>query len=128
MKLRASYLLLLFTLLFTTLASAQVDRRIGGGQYRRSAPNGKKYDFVEESTEYLAKELKLDDFQKAAVRVVVADEKDAVTALNEDTEMTKDEKREKVSAMSKRMYNKIMPLLTKEQGEKFTKIEESKKF
>ena len=127
MKLKASYLILFFAIIFATAASAQVDRRIGTNQYKNNRKHEKK-DFVEESVNYLAKELTLDDFQKAAVKNIIADEKDALTALGENKDMTTDERREKVSAMSNKIYKRILPLLSKDQAEKFTKMEEAKKF
>lgn len=127
MKLKASYIFLLFAALFTTTASAQVDRRIGQGQYKRSRGKAEKIDFIQESTDYLAKELKLDDFQKAAVKSIMSDEKDAIMAINEATDMSDLEKRDKTREISQRIYKKVMPLLSKEQGEKYTKMEEAKK-
>jgi hypothetical protein len=127
MKLKASYIFLLFTILLCAGASAQVDRRIGSNQYKNSRKQEKK-DFVDESVKYLTKELSLDDFQKAAVKTIMEDERSAIDAINEAPDMTTDERREKVSAISARVYKKILPLLSKEQGEKFTKMEEAKKF
>lgn len=127
MKLKASYLLLLLTLLFSATAFAQVDRRIGVNQYKKDRKVEKK-DFVEESVKYLTKELKLDDFQKAAAKTIMEDERDAINTLNEDNDMTTDEKREKASAISTRIYNKILPLLSKEQAVKYTEMEKAKKF
>lgn len=127
MKLKASYLLLLLTILFSTASLAQVDRRIGVNQYKRDRKIEKK-DFVEESVKYLTKELKLDDFQKAAVKTIMEDERDAINVLNENNDMTTDERREKASAISTRIYNKIIPLLSKEQAAKYTEMEKAKKF
>ena len=127
MKLKATYLLVLFAVLFTTAASAQVDRRIGQGQYRRGSQKQGKVDYAEESANYLQKELKLDDFQKAAVKNILNDEKDAVTALGENKDMTDMERRDKYREISQRIYKKVFPLLSKEQGEKYTKMEESRK-
>lgn len=127
MKLKASYLLLLLTILFSTASLAQVDRRIGVNQYKRDRKIEKK-DFVEESVKYLTKELKLDDFQKAAVKTIMEDERDAINVLNENNDMTTDERREKASAISTRIYNKIIPLLSKEQAARYTEMEKAKKF
>lgn len=128
MKFKTSYLILLFTILFATAASAQVDRRIGRGQYKRAKKEPQKVDLVEQSTEYLAKELTLDDFQKAAARNVIAGEKDAIMLVNEDREMLSDVKRDKMKEISTRIYNKIVPLLSTEQAEKYKKLEETKKY
>jgi len=128
MKLKASFALIAFAFLFTTQLSAQVDRTIAPSQYKRDHKKGEKPDFVQQSTDYLAKELTLDDFQKAAVKNILADEKDNIMALNSGEKMTSDERREKSAAISGRIYKKVLPLLSKTQAEKYTKMEESKKF
>ncbi len=58
----------------------------------------------------------------------MSDEKDAIMAINEATDMSDLEKKDKTRDISQRIYKKIMPLLSKEQGEKYTKMEEAKKF
>lgn len=128
MKLKASFILIVFAFLFSTELSAQVDRRIAPMQYKRDMKKQEKVDFVEQSTDYLAKELKLDDFQKAAVKTIIEEERENITNLNSDKDMTFDEKRDKSSAISTRIYKKVLPLLSKDQAEKYTKMEESKKF
>lgn len=42
--------------------------------------------------------------------------------------MTKDEIRDRSAAISARIYKKVLPQLSKTQAEKYTKMEESKKF
>lgn len=128
MKLKASYLILLLTLIFTTAASAQVDRRVGREQYKRSRPKQEKKDFVEQSTEYLVKELILDDFQKAAVKNIIEEERENITNLNQAQGITSDERRDRALAISNRLYTKITPLLSKTQAEKYKKMEDEKKF
>jgi len=128
MKLKASYLILLLTLIFTTAASAQVDRRVGREQYKPSRKKQEKKDFVEQSTEYLVKELTLDDFQKAAVKNIIEEERENITNLNQTQGMTSDERRDRAVAISNRLFIKITPLLSKTQAEKYTKMEEEKKF
>ncbi|PZR22255.1 MAG: hypothetical protein DI539_06035 [Flavobacterium psychrophilum] len=128
MKLKASFILIVFTFLFSTELSAQVDRRIAPSQYKRDRKKTEKVDFVQQSTDYLAKELTLDDFQKAAVKEIIEDERDNIMALNNDKDITSDERREKFAAISGKIYKKILPLLSKEQADKYTKMEESKKF
>lgn len=128
MKLRASFILIVFAFLFSTELSAQVDRRIAPNQYKRDSRKPEKVDFVEQSTEYLAKALTLDDFQKAAVKEIIEGERENIMNLNTNREMTSDERREKSAAISARIYKKVSPLLSKEQAEKYTKMEESKRF
>jgi len=128
MKLKASYLILLLILVFTTASSAQVDRRVGREQYKPSRKKVEKKDFVETSTEYLVKELTLDDFQKAAVKNIIEEERENITNLNQAQGITADERRDRALAISNRLYTKITPLLSKTQAEKYTKMEEEKKF
>lgn len=128
MKLKASFILIFFAFLFSTELSAQVDRRIGQSQYRRDGKKGEKVDFVQQSTDYLAKQLTLDDFQKAAVKNIIEEERENIMALNAEQKITADERRDKSSAISTRIYKKVLPLLSKPQAEIYTKMEESKKF
>ncbi|MFD2601019.1 hypothetical protein [Flavobacterium suzhouense] len=128
MKLRASFILIVFAFLFSTEVSAQVDRRIAPNQYKRDSRKPEKVDFVEQSTEYLTKALTLDDFQKAAIKEIIEGERESIMNLNTNRDMSADERRDKASAISARIYKKVLPLLSKEQAEKYTKMEESKKF
>lgn len=128
MKLKASFILIIFAFLFSTELSAQVDRRIGSSQYKRDSKKGEKVDFVEQSTNYLTKELSLDDFQKAVIKNIIEEERENINNLNTDKDMTKDEIRDRSAAISARIYKKVLPQLSKTQAEKYTKMEESKKF
>lgn len=127
MKLKISHIVLLAAFLLSAASYGQVDRSIGRGQYKRPKKEQKKGDFIQQTVEYLTKELKLDDFQSAAVREIIEDEKDNIMALAEK-DLTKDEIRDRSKAISERIYKKVMPLLSKEQGELYTKMEESKEF
>ena len=128
MKLKASHLVLLLTLVFTSVAEAQVDRRVGREQYRPSRGKKEKVDFVEQATEYLVKELTLDDFQKAAIKNIIEEERENITNLNAVQGMTTEERKDRSQIISARIYKKVLPLLSKTQGEKYTKMEEEKKF
>lgn len=128
MKLKASFILIVFAFLFSTEVSAQVDRSVGQSQYKRDRKKNEKVDFVQQSTDYLTKTLTLDDFQKAAVKNIIEEERENITNLSTDKEITTDERRDRAVAISQRIYKKILPLLSKEQAEKYTKMEESKKF
>lgn len=128
MKLKASLILIFFAVLFSTELSAQVDRSVAPSQYKRDRKKPEKVDFVEQSTNYLTKTLNLDDFQKAAVKNIIEEERENIMALNTEQKITSDERRDRSSAISARIYKKVLPLLSKEQAEKYTKMEESKKF
>ncbi|RWX02580.1 hypothetical protein [Flavobacterium cerinum] len=128
MKLKASLFILFFMFLASSAASAQVDRRIGREQYKPSKRKQEKVDFVEESVKYLTKELTLDDFQEAAVKSVLEDERGTITAINQAQGLSADEKKAKAREISTRIFKKVLPLLTPPQVEKYTKMEEAKKF
>jgi Spy/CpxP family protein refolding chaperone len=128
MKLKASLFILFFVFLASSAAHAQVDRRVGREQYKPTKRKQEKVDFVEESVKYLTKELKLDDFQEAAVKSVIEDERTTIKVINEAQGLSADEKKAKAREISTRIYKKVMPLLTPEQAEKYTKMEEAKKF
>lgn len=128
MKLKASFIMIVFAFLFTTELSAQMDRTIAPSQYKRDRKQGEKVDFVQQSADYLAKQLTLDDFQKAAVKNILEEERESIMALNSGEKITLDERRDKSAAISARIYKKVLPLLSKPQAEIYTKMEESKKF
>ncbi|MDV6168465.1 hypothetical protein R1T16_08495 [Flavobacterium sp. DG1-102-2] len=128
MKLKTTYLIVLFTILFSAAASAQVDRRVGQGQYKSGPQKKEKTDYAEQTSNYLATELKLDAFQKAAVKNILNDEKENITSLGDNREMTTMEKKDKLREITERIQKKITPLLSKEQAEKYTKLEEARKF
>jgi hypothetical protein len=127
MKLKA-FILIVFAFLFTSELSAQMDRTIAPSQYKRDRKKGEKVDFVQQSADYLAKQLTLDDFQKAAVKNILEEERESIMALNSGEKITLDERRDKSAAISSRIYKKVLPLLSKPQAEIYTKMEESKKF
>lgn len=128
MKLKASLFILFFVFLASSAANAQVDRRIGREQYKPTKRKQEKVDFVEESAKYLAKELTLDDFQEAAVKSVIENERNTIMTINTTQGLSSDEKKAKAREISIRIYNKVLPLLTPPQAEKYTKMEEAKKF
>ncbi|WP_294824862.1 hypothetical protein [uncultured Flavobacterium sp.] len=128
MKFRTSYIIALFIFFISFSATAQVDRRIGSSQYKRDR-KANNADFVQQSVDYLTKELKLDDFQKAALREVLEDERDHITELRSaGKDVTRDEVRDRAKAISDRVYKKVLPILSKDQADIYTKMEESKKF
>lgn len=129
MKLRASIIILFIAFFMSAEASAQVDRRVGREQYKRSKNKNEKRDMVEESVNYLVKELTLDDFQKAAVNNILEEEREAITNFGKESKtMSRNEQKDKAMAISRRIYNKVLPLLSKTQAEKYTKIEDEKTF
>ena len=131
MKFKAYHILLFFALLFATEASAQVDRRVGPNQYRRTTnknKKGEKPDFVQITVDYYTKELKLDDFQKAAVRTIMEEQREPINDLMETQGITNDERRDRGKAINDRIDEKIKPVLSSEQLKKYTEIQEKRKF
>lgn len=62
---------ILIALLFTSMVFGQMNRGVGINQYRSEPPKTEKKDPIEQSLIALDKQLKLDDFQKAAIRVLL---------------------------------------------------------
>lgn len=122
MKFKVYHILLFFTLLFVIPVKAQVDRRIGREQYKRPAGKSEKVDFVVRMAEYYQKELKLDDFQAAAVKSALEDERDNIEGLNSERDITKNERQDKVKIIFDRIDAKILPLLNEEQKKKYKEL------
>jgi hypothetical protein len=134
--LRASFII--FALIFSATAFAQYGQgyggnRMGGGGMdipqagSGSSKKAEKPDYIEETVKYYTKELKLDDFQAAAVRETVKGHMDELTALAQDTEMTLDEKKDRAHAINEKIDAEIVRLLSDEQKEKFKKLQEKRK-
>lgn len=127
MKIKLYYFIAFFAFFLTSQdAFSQVDRRIGREQYKRKRAPREKKDFVAESVKYLTAKLTLDAFQEAAVREIIESERANIDALN-NMDVTSAEKNDRAIIISDRIYKKVIPLLSKEQAEIYTKMEEAKK-
>ncbi len=122
MKLKFSYIALFAAFLFTSVTYAQVDRRIAPQQYRQPKSKKEPYDFVEENVKYLKKELKLDDFQAAAVREIMAKEKDGIMELGKDQNLRTIERQEKSQVIIDRISENVKKILTPEQLVKYEEM------
>jgi hypothetical protein len=122
------FTVLITCLMFSTVAFSQVDRSIGREQYKAPKKKVEKQDVTDVTMTYLTKELKLDDFQAAAIRIFVEDEKDNIKFLSEAKDLTAQERKDKAKGISTRIYTKSLPLLSKEQAEKYTTLQENQKF
>jgi len=120
MNIKIVYLFFAFTLLFVTDGFSQVDRRIGREQYKRGKQE--KVDFVEQSVDYYKKELKLDDFQAAAMKEIFEGERDNINSLNQSQGLTKNEIKDKAQGIYDRIDNKILPLLSEDQQKKYKEL------
>ncbi|WP_159801913.1 hypothetical protein [Flavobacterium sp. MK4S-17] len=117
----------LFALAFSIPAVAQVSRSIGREQYKRSKSKNEKVDFVEQTVLYLKKELTLDDFQFAAVREIIEEQRSAFTALGEAKDMHPNEKRDKAREIYDKIDQRILPILSRQQTEKYLEMKEKRK-
>ena len=118
-------LAILFLVMFSAEAIAQttpyyrtgVDRRI---DTQRRAPKTKnkkakeKLDIVEVTIDQLDKKLHLDDFQKAAVRVIYNENKDEILGIAGE-DIPDEAKKEKANRISEKIDKQILELLSKEQ-------------
>ena len=127
MKFKVYHLCIFLAFVFTTNTSAQVDRRIAPGQYKRAKSQNEKYDLVAETVKYYKKEFSLDDFQAAAVKEIISSEKEAITTLREQQGITKEEMRDRANAINERIDAKIEPMLSKDQLKKYIEFKEKRK-
>jgi|GEM_PF-1116853 len=129
MKFKAYYIFLAMALFISAASFAQVDRSIGRNQYKNGpAPKGKngKVDFVDQTVIYYTKELKLDDFQQAAVRNIIEEQRDPINELMAAKEITSDEKRDKAKALNDKIDDKIMKILSEEQKTKYKVLQDKR--
>ena len=128
MKSNVFYIALLAGFLLTgTTAFAQMDRSVGQSQYRNAkGKKGKPTDFVQLTVEYYTKELKLDDFQVAAVREIMEDQRSAITQLGEEKDITTNERKDKANAINDKIESRIKPLLSEDQKKKYDELQEKR--
>lgn len=107
-------------------ANAQVDRRIGSGQYQNGKQN-KKVDIVETSVESLKTKLDLDGFQEAIIRNLVKENQAKSKEIIEATSYTDIEKRGLLTEIGEKFNTEIKKILSKEQLEKYEKFISKKK-
>ena len=102
-----------------------VDRRIDTQRNKKSIRKNKDEkpkDISVLMSDYLAKELKLDDFQKAAVKSVYDERKDEILALSQNQADTRDVITDKFRIISEEIDKEIFPLLSEEQKTAYQKI------
>ncbi|KGO92940.1 hypothetical protein [Flavobacterium subsaxonicum] len=130
MKSKVVYIAFLFIFIFgtTTVTAQMMDRSVGASQYKRPKnKKGKPKDFVDVTVDYYTKELSLDDFQVAAVREVLEEQKYAINTLDADQNMTMAEKKDKANIINEKIDSGIKPLLSAEQLKKYLAIQEKRK-
>ncbi len=117
-----SYLFCALALLLSAQVFSQVDRSVAPQQYKRPKSKHKPVDFVEQTVNIYKRELKIDDFQAAAVREIMEEEKDNLTALMNDKESTTEELNDRARIIYERMDAKVLPLLSEEQQKKYKEL------
>jgi hypothetical protein len=128
MKSKFVYIAFLFAFLFCATAQAQmVDRSVGQSQYKRGKKKGEKKDFIQITVEYYTKELSLDDFQVAAVKEVLEEQKTAITNLSTQQGITDEERKDKANAINDKIDGGIKPLLSPDQLKKYEALQEKRK-
>ncbi len=111
-------------LLFSADAFAQVDRRIGKSQYKRTA--NKKVDVIEVSIDFLKKELNLDPFQEAAAKTLLLEnqeEGNKILAM----EISDNEKKDKLQAALNKFDSQIEGILNPSQLKLYETVKEKRK-
>jgi len=129
MKSNVFYIALLTGFLLTgTTAFAQMDRSVGQSQYRNAkGKKGKPADFVQLTVDYYTKELKLDDFQIAAVREIMEEQRTAIDALGTAQGITDAERKDKANAINDKIEAGIKPLLSPDQVKRYDELQEKRK-
>ena len=107
-------------------SNAQVDRRIGTGQYKNGNQN-KNVDLVETSVESLKEKLNLDGFQEAIVRNLVKDNQAKSKEIIEAVGYSDIEKRNLLTEIGEKFNLELKKILTPEQIEKYEKLISKKK-
>lgn len=122
---RYIYLILIFNLSISNI-NAQMDRRIGSGQYKNEKQN-KKIDIVENSLELLKEKLKLDGFQEAIIRNLIKENQSKTKEIIEDLKLSDIEKRNLLDETVEKFNTEIKKVLSKEQNAVYDKLIDKKK-
>lgn len=122
-------LLLLLVTLFSLSSYAQVDRRIGRGQYERSPKNAQKakVDFTEQSLEFFRKEIGVDGFQEAVLRNLIEDYQKSSKEIVDSESIETLQKRELLGTLNGEFKEKLSETLTAEQLKKYNQLMQTKK-
>ncbi len=119
------FLILIFNFSISNI-NAQMDRRIGTGQYKNDKQN-KKIDIVENSLEFLKEKLKLDGFQEAIIRNLIKENQSKTKEIIEDLKLSDIEKRNLLVEIGEKFNTEIKKVLSKEQNVVYEKLINKKK-
>lgn len=122
---RYIYLILIFNLSISNI-NAQMDRRIGSGQYKNEKQN-KKIDIVENSLELLKEKLMLDGFQEAIIRNLIKENQSKTKEIIEDLKLSDIEKKNLLVETVEKFNTEIKKVLSKEQNAVYDKLIDKKK-
>jgi len=92
---------------------------------RSSKKKNEKYDYAEAVVTHLNKELKLDGLQQAAIKTIVNDNKNSLEEISK-MDIPYPEKKDKMNVINEKINSSILQLLSKEQAEKFNKLQEER--
>ncbi len=119
------FLILIFNFSISNI-NAQMDRRIGTGQYKNDKQN-KKIDIVENSLDFLKEKLKLDGFQEAIIRNLIKENQSKTKEIIEDLKLSDIEKRNLLLEIGEKFNTEIKKVLSKEQNVLYEKLINKKK-
>ena len=134
MKIHTGLAILIGFLLISSSSFGQAGRMNGGrnsgmgmGNPAQAGGSGKssrdKVDPIQASINNLDKELKLDDFQKAAISVTMKDNQASMQEIA-SSNIGADEKMDKMKIIRDKIYNGIIEVLNPEQKEKYKALVE----
>lgn len=104
-------------------SSSVMDRSIGTNQYKRDKkkPIDNSTNLLDESLNYLEKELTLDTFQKTVVKdLLEKNQIEETKTLNK--EIPEDSKIEEIGVLRNRLDSNIQKILSDDQSDKFKKM------
>lgn len=137
MKTKLTLFFIFFIALFSNDAFSQygygrngngngVDRSIGSSVRENKPPKkGEQKDYAEVIVDYLDKELKLDGLQKAAIKVIINDNKGSIEEIMQQN-ILYEEKKDKIQVINDKIDTQIIALLSKDQTAKYVKMKEER--
>lgn len=84
--------------------------------------DGKGKRTPQDRIEMMKKELSLSEDQVAKLKPILEEDGKKMREIWQDSSMTQEQKREKITALREASQAKVKPILTKEQFEKWTKL------
>ena len=117
----------LFFSLFSNDLNAQVDRRIGQGQYKNDYTPPKKEEMVEKTLEIFKEKLNLDPFQEAVVKNLLKDNDAKSNEIIESNAYSNIEKNNMLNDLAEKFSVEIQKVLNPQQKEAYLVMIKKKK-